>query len=153
MKRSRPGPLIGVGVFGVVGGILVQMLLAAASLAKLRPEYSLAITLVFIAGFVIVLALPIRRAVRGAGPVDPFYATRVVVLAKASSLCGALLSGGAAGFVLELVWRSGSPGIDSYLRDFAMLGGAVILLVAGLVAEFFCAVPPRDDSEAESVDA
>lgn len=147
MKRTRPSTLIALALIGGVGGFVLQLALAASSIAKLRPEYTLAITLVFIAVLVIALALPVRRATRGKDRrrVDPFYATRVVVLAKASALGGALLAGVGAGFLLELLVRSGAPTTDSYLRAGATFVSALILLIAGLVAEHLCTVPPSDD--------
>ena len=147
MKRTRPVTLIALALIGGVGGFLVQLILGSASQPKLRPEYTLAITLLFIAAIVIALAVPVRRATRASvrRHIDPFYATRVVVLAKASALGGALLTGVGAGFLVELVVRAGSPSADTLLRVLAMIGAAVALLASGLVAEYLCTVPPGDE--------
>jgi hypothetical protein len=122
---------------------VLQSVLAALGQPKLRPEFTLAITLVLIAAAAVTLAVPVRRATRGnpAHRVDPFYATRVVVLAKASAIGGALLSGAGLGFVIELALRSGDPGGDAFLRVFSVLGGGIALMVGGLVAEALCTVP------------
>jgi hypothetical protein len=152
VTRSTPGPLIVVGVIGTVIGILVQAGLAAVNMPKLRPEFSLALTLLLVAAAAIALAVPVRRATRG-NPVhriDPFYATRVVVLAKACAIGGALIAGVGLGFVLELALRSGDPGTDDYLRVLSVLGGGLALLAAGLVAEFLCTVPPPDDDDPDA---
>ena len=152
MTRSTPGPLIVVGVIGTVIGILVQAGLAAVNMPKLRPEFSLALTLLLVAAAAIALAVPVRRATRG-NPVhriDPFYATRVVVLAKACAIGGALIAGVGLGLVLELALRSGDPGTDDYLRVLSVLGGGLALLAAGLVAEFLCTVPPPDDDDPDA---
>lgn len=149
MTRSTPGPLIVIGVIGAVIGILMQAGLAAMNLPKLRPEFSLALTLLLVAAAAIALAVPVRRATRG-NPVhriDPFYATRVVVLAKACALGGALIGGVGLGFVLELALRSGDPGTEDYLRVLSVLAGGIALLTAGLVAEFLCTVPPSDEDD------
>lgn len=148
MKHTSPGLLIALLLFGGVAGFGIQTVLAAAGMAKLRPEYTLPASLVVIAALIVVLAVPVRRAVRGPQrhPVDPFYATRVVVLAKAGSIAGALLSGTAAGFLVDLLLR-GAPTGDSLARILVSLGGAVLLLVGGLVGEFLCRVPPRDDDD------
>jgi hypothetical protein len=148
MKHTSPGLLVVLALFGALGGFGVQTALAALSMAKVRPEYTLTVSLVVIAALVIALAVPVRRAVHGPNrrPIDPFYATRVVVLAKACSIAGALLAGVGFGFVVELLLR-GAPTSDTLLRLVAALGGAVLLLVAGLVAEYLCRVPPRDDDD------
>lgn len=149
MTKTQPATLIALVVLGALGGILLQMALAATGQPRLRPEFTLAVTLLLIGVAVIALAVPVRRAVRGTATarIDPFYATRVVVLAKASSLSGALLTGLALGVVIELFTRSGGPPADSYLRAFAALAGAIALLIGGAVAEYLCRVPPRDDDE------
>lgn len=152
MTRSTPGPLIVIGVLGTVIGILVQVGLAALNMAKLRPEYSLALTLLLVGAAAIALAVPVRRSTRGNPEhrVDPFYATRVVVLGKASALGGALIAGVGLGLVLELAFRSGGPGADAYLRVFSVLAGGLALLAGGLIAEFLCTVPPPDEDDPDA---
>ena len=147
MTRTRSSALVILALIGAIAGYLLQLALAGASAAKLRPEFTLALTLVFIAALVIALAVPIRRATHGTvrRRIDPFYATRVVVLAKASSLGGALLAGVGAGLLLELLLRSGTPSTDTFVRTLSMLIASVLLLVAGLVAEHLCTLPPDDD--------
>ena len=149
MKHTRPGPLVALGVIGTVAGFLVQLALAAASLPKVRPEYSFAITLGVIAIVIIALAVPVYRATHGPmrRRIDAFYAMRVLVLAKASSLAGALLSGLGLGWVIEMLIRSSTTATDSVLRILATFGAATLLLVAGLVAEFLCRVPPQNDED------
>jgi hypothetical protein len=143
VTRTRPLTLVVLVVLGAGAGLVLQSVLAALGQPKLRPEFTLAITLVLIAAAAVTLAVPVRRATRGnpAHRVDPFYATRVVVLAKASAIGGALLSGAGLGFVIELVLRSGDPGGDAFLRVFSVLGGGVALMIGGLVAEALCTVP------------
>jgi hypothetical protein len=152
VTRTKPTTLLLLAVVGTVAGILLQALLASLSQAKVRPEYTLAITMVLIAASVVGLAWPVRRATRGnpAHRVDPFYATRVVTLAKAAALAGALIGGVGLGFVIELIVRSGAPGADAYLRVFSVLGGGIALLVGGLVAEWFCTVPKNHDDDPDT---
>lgn len=147
MTRTRISTLVILITVGVAAGFLVQVALAAGSLPKFRPEYTLALSMVFIAGITIALAVPIRRATRATvrTRIDPFHATRVVLFAKASSLAGALLTGAAAGLLTELLVRNGGLNTDSLLRSLAVLVGAIAVLVAGLVGEFLCTVPPGDD--------
>jgi hypothetical protein len=152
MTRTTPGPLIAMGIIGLFIGVLMQLGLAAMNMPKLRPEFSLAITLVLVGAAAVALAVPVRRATRGnpAHRVDPFYATRVVVLAKASGLGGALIAGVGLGLVLELAIRSGAPTVEAYLRVFSVLAGGIGLLAGGLVAEFLCTVPHSDDDDPDA---
>ena len=147
MTRTRVSTLVVFVAVGAAAGFLAQVALAAGSLPKYQPEFTLALSLLFIAGIAIALAVPIRRATRATVPtrIDPFHATRVVLFAKASRIVGALLTGGAVGLLAELVTRSGGLNSDSLLRSLAVLGGAITVLVAGLVSEFLCTVPPDDD--------
>lgn len=147
MTRTKASTLVVLASIGGGVGFLVQFALAAAGLQRYRPEYTLALSLLFLAAVVIALAVPIRRATRGAvrTHIDPFHATRVVLFAKASSIAGALLTGAAVGLLAEVLVRSGGVNSDSLVRTLAVLGGAIALLVAGLVGEWLCTVPPPDD--------
>jgi uncharacterized protein DUF3180 len=149
VTRTRPSTLILLAVIGTVVGFLLQIALAAGSAPKFRPEFTFGATLALIGIVVVMLAVPVYRATHGPlrRPVDAFYATRVVVLGKASGLAGALLSGLGIGLVIELLIHSGTTTTDTVLRVLAALGGAVLLLSGGLIAEFLCRVPPSDDDE------
>lgn len=148
MTRTKASLVIVLAVIGAIGGFLVQLALGAFGFQKLLPEFTLAITLVLIAIVVVALAVPIRRATRGPvrRRVDPFYATRVVVLAKACAAAGALLSGAAAGLLVELLVRPVSAS-EALWRMLAMLVASVLVLIAGLIAETLCIVPPDDDEK------
>ncbi len=147
MTRTKASTLVILAAIAAGAGFLVQVALASGGLQRYRPEYALALSLIFLAGIVIALAVPIRRATRATvrTRIDPFHATRVVLFAKASSIAGALLTGAAAGLLAEVLVRSGGVNTDSLLRTLAVLVGAVVLLVAGLVGEWLCTVPPSDD--------
>lgn len=148
MKRTSAAAL---GVLAVVGGVamfLLQTLLVSTGGARYEPALTLPAALVVIAVLVVVLAIPVWRSTRGrsARKVDPFYATRIVLLAKACSLSGALLGGAFAGAVAFLGTRT-ATGVGSLVMAVASLGGAILLLAAGLVAEHLCTVPPDDDDQ------
>jgi hypothetical protein len=69
-----------------------------------------------------------------------------VLLAKACAAAGALLSGAAAGLLIELLVRPVSAS-EAVWRMLAMLIASVLVLVGGLVAETLCIVPPDDDEK------
>jgi hypothetical protein len=154
VTRTAPGTLVLLGVVGAVVGFLLQLALAAASAPKFRPEFTFGATLALIGIVVVVLAVPVYRATHGPlrQPVDSFYATRVVVLGKASSLAGALLSGLGVGLVVDVLIHAATTNSTSVLRVLATLGGGALLLAGGLVAEFLCRVPPHDDDDDDHPD-
>lgn len=149
MKQTRGSTIVLFVVIGAVAGGFLDAGLAASGQPVIIPPYSLALVLGALGVLVVLAAVPVRRAVRDRMPakVDPFYATRVVVLAKASSLTAALLAGGALGIVIYLLSRSVVPGVGSVLMAVATTVGAAVLLIGGLVAERMCTVPPEDDDD------
>jgi hypothetical protein len=152
VNRTHPTPLIGLGVAGIVAGYLIQLGIVASGDPMLLPPLSLPITLLAIGVIVVLLALPIRRAVRGTSKarIDPFRAMRTAVLAKACSLSGALLAGAGVGLLLFVLTRTVLPGLDPVWLTSAAAAGGVLLMVGGLIAEFFCMLPPPEDDEHET---
>lgn len=156
MTRTPPLVLVALGVISAVVAFLLQLTLGAIGLSKLVPQLTLSVTLVLIAVVVVALAWPVRRATRGArhpgdrpAPkrrVDPFYATRVVLIAKASAVAGAILAGAGVGVLVELLTRPVSAAATVW-GAVAMLVAAALVLVAGLLAESWCTVPPDDDEK------
>lgn len=149
MKRTRAGTIIVLIVFGTLVGWFTDIGLTAAGQHIIMLPVTLPPVLAVIGGIVVLLALPIFRMTRGTGKkfVDHLYATRVVMLAKASALTGALITGVAAGICGYLLTRAIFPGIGQLALPIGTLVGAIILLVAGLVAEWFCTIPPIDDED------
>ncbi|CAN5241476.1 hypothetical protein BH09ACT6_BH09ACT6_13280 [soil metagenome] len=149
MKKTSPTSLIILGLIGVVVTALLEFALAAAGRPVVIPPVTLAIALAAIGIILIVLAVPIRRLAQGkaAEPVDPFYATRIVMLAKASALGGALITGVGIGVLVYLLTRPVAPALGSVGLAVATIVGAAILLTCGLVAEFMCRIPPGDDDD------
>jgi hypothetical protein len=150
MKRTRPVSLV---LFAAIGGALVWLIeiaLIASGRPVAVPPGTLALALGVIGVLDLLLAVPIRRAVRDGqrGKIDPFYATRVAMLSKASSLAGSLVTGVGLGIVIFLSTRS-VLAVGSILMAVATVVGAVVLLVAGLIAEHLCSIPPDDDDKVE----
>ncbi|MBN9239622.1 MAG: hypothetical protein BGO97_07995 [Micrococcales bacterium 70-64] len=149
MTRTKPLNLLVFAVLGVAVMWFVETALAASGHPVIIPPFTLAIALVLIGAIIVAMAWPVRRVSRGTknARVDPFYATRVVMLAKACSLGGAILAGGGLGIAGYLLSRSVVPGVGSVTMGIATAVGALILLVGGLVAEHWCTIPPDDDEK------
>jgi Protein of unknown function (DUF3180) len=85
---------------------------------------------------------------RGLKPVAPLFVSRMVALAKASSLAASAIAGLAAGLIIYL---SGSldaaiPRQDA-LTAAATLAAAVLLACAALYLEYCCRVPNAHDRD------
>lgn len=147
VTRTRPLHLLLLAVLGGTLAWFLQTALTATGNPVIVPPLTFALALALIGAIIVVMALPVRRVARRVegARVDPFYATRVVMLAKASSLSGALLGGGGLGIAAFLLTRSVLPGVGSIALAFAAAAGAVVLLAGGLVAEHMCTIPPDDD--------
>jgi hypothetical protein len=85
---------------------------------------------------------------RGLKPAAPLFVSRMVALAKASSLAGAAIAGLAAGFV---VYLSGSLNAPVPRQDAVTaaitLASAVVLCCAALYLEYCCRVPNAPDRD------
>jgi len=151
VTRTRPSMLLLMGLLGGVAGWFLETALVASGRAAFIPPVTLAAALALIGIIVVALALPVYRVVKGTAKtrVDPFYATRAVVLAKASSLTGALLGGAAVAILLFLLTRSVIPPVGSLALAIATVVAGIVLLAGGLVAEKMCTLPPSDDDQTQ----
>ncbi|MBB5633318.1 putative membrane protein YeaQ/YmgE (transglycosylase-associated protein family) [Cryobacterium mesophilum] len=146
MKRTRITTLVILGVVGAAGGAILELLLATNGPPIVSLPITLGIALAVIGGIVVTLAVPIRRMTRAtsAPRVDPFYATRIVMLAKACALTGALIAGVGAGVLAYLLTRTVIE-VGSVAQAITTIVGAGVLLAGGLLAEHMCRIPPGDD--------
>lgn len=149
MKRTNVTTLVLLALIGGIGGGFLETALAASGRPIVLPPLTLGLALLAIGIMVVVLALPIRRLTRGKAtqPIDPFYSTRVLVLAKASALSGSLVTGFGVGVLIYLLSRSVVPGVGSVAQAVATIVGAACLLAGGLIAEHMCTIPPDDTDD------
>lgn len=151
MKRTAAWTFVSIGFGGLVVGWLIELLLVTVGRAVVVPPYPLAGALVVLAVAVVAVAVPVRRVAKGepGARVDPFYATRVLVLAKSAGIAAAGLAGLFGG---ALVFISTRPVVvdDLMWKAIAGLAASAALLVAGIVAEGMCRIPPRDEEERDA---
>ena len=155
MKRTHVSPIIGLVLGGAVVGYILELILQTSGGHLVLPPYTLSVTLFVIAVAILLLAIPIRRRVTGKrkAPLNPFYAVRVAVLAKASTLVGSLLVGFALGVTVFVVARPITPSWELLGPGIAELFSSAVLLAAGLIAEFLCTLPPDDEDKESAGDA
>lgn len=151
MTPTQPRTLLGlVAVFAALGYLLVDV--AYGSLPAL-PLYA-PVTLVLLAVVEAVMARVVRerlagrpgpgsRSRLGSRPLHPLQVARAVVLAKASSVTGAVLLGGYGGLLAwtlprrELLAPAGRDATVAGLSVLACVG----LVVAALLLERSCRTP------------
>jgi len=111
------------------------------------------IVLVFMACGVFFAGLPVRRFLRGQAkkPLNPVRAMRTVVLAQASALTGAVVTGWYLAQVLVLLPNFDIASVRSMAWKLAALAvGGVLMVVAGLVTQSMCRVDKNhDDTDAD----
>lgn len=153
MKRTGAGLLIVAAAIGIAAGFLLDQGLTAAGRATFNPTITLPILLVLLGAIVVALALPIRRATQPTraastmAPVNPFWALRIAMLAKASSIVGAAVAGFAGGLAIFLLTRPVSPSLGSLGPIIATIVCGAALIAAGLYAEHLCTIRKDDDDE------
>ncbi|MDQ1082806.1 MULTISPECIES: DUF3180 domain-containing protein [Microbacterium] len=149
MRRTGAGILVIALLIGGAAGFILDTVLTAMGRATFSPAASLPTILVLLGVVIVMLAVPVYRAARGRGGrrINPFQALRIAMLAKASSLLGALSLGFSLGLIVYLTTRPVTPSLGSMGTIIATLVCAVILVVAGLVAEQLCTLRKDDDDD------
>lgn len=137
--------LVAIATLAVTWGLLVLLERQGTHLGPV--PWLMGPVLVVLAVVVLWLALAVRAYQRGRRPsLDPLRAARTVALAKAAALTGALLVGWYGG---QLLLTLGRLQIESQQSRALAAGSAtlcaVVLSVAGLVAERFCQLPPPSE--------
>lgn len=149
MKRTSALSLVVAALLGGGFGFLIDHALTMSGRATFTPAVGLPILLVLLGALCVALAWPVRRSQRSATAprVDPFRAVRIAILAKASSIVGAASGGAAAGMLLYVSTRPVAPALGSVTTIVAAVGAGAVLVVAALVAEHFCSLPPDDGAK------
>lgn len=159
----KPTKILNLIVATAIAAISTYLLIRFAVGAGFKVPVSglnLILTLPIIGAIVLVLAVPIiryRHSLRefAKAPVgtpaprpkrvDPFYAVRVLMLAKATTIAGSLF----AGWHLGAVAVQGSQPVvaDSIWMNVAGLIGSILMAVAGLITERICKIPDGGSAE------
>lgn len=148
MKPTKTLNLLAIVTASTVSGFLIASLLVARGLPVPVSPTNLLITLAAIAAVLLLLSIPIWRYRSQLKPgttirakrVDPFYAVRVVLLAKASSIAAAMFIGWHGGVLIYQL--SGTVVAQALVIQSGFgLVASVALLVCALVTEQICRLP------------
>jgi hypothetical protein len=161
MKPTKASVVL-VILFGVtVVSFLAVRLLVANGMAVPASPTNLLVTLAAITLILLGLTIPIWRYkasltqyTKGPRPkrVDPFYAVRVVLLAKASAITGSGFVGWHLGAMIAQLSLPVSFTAALLQNSFGLVASAV-LTVAALVSEQICRLPdePKDNQTDQMV--
>ncbi len=126
-------------------GFALDWLLVSSGRMAVMVPWTLSICLVLIGIAILALGARVRMAVKPVKGrrIDPIAAVTIVQLAKSSAVGGTVLFGATVGF---LAFSTSRPVVvDSVIPP--TIGGVVaslVLVVAALVAEWWCVLPPQD---------
>lgn len=149
MTHTRPVTIVIVAIIGGVGSWALEGVLSALGEPAIVPPWSWGFGLTLLGVLVVAVAWPIRQRLQSTSQgnlLDPFYATRVVLLAKSTAVAGALFLGAAVGIGVFFLTR---PVVaeDTLWSSAGALIGAILLMGSGLLAERWCTLPPHSTGE------
>jgi hypothetical protein len=149
-KEIRVRTLVLVAAVLAVVGFLVFTLLTRDGSLVPRPALLSGVLLVVMGGLVLWLARPVRRYLQGRATtsLDPLHAARTVVLAQAAALTGAAAAGWYLGQLAVVLTDLSLDANQARLLPLgALVVAAVALAAAGLVAQRWCRLDPRDEDD------
>ncbi|NYI40471.1 DUF3180 family protein [Demequina lutea] len=144
--------LVAAGAVGAGGSFLALR----GGAAPVKLPWSTLVIGIALGAVALFMAWPIRQLKRGKRRrIDSTRAVRTAMLAQASAYAGALLGGLYGGFGLVLLrdWSHEPRREAAIAAGVAALGG-LIMLAAGVIAEWWCRITdPGDDESAHEVRA
>ncbi|MBL3700672.1 DUF3180 family protein [Leucobacter luti] len=153
-EPMRPLATIAAAAMGIAIGLVVQFAQSGRGAAPFVPPLSLAVMLTLIAALLLTLGIRLRRAVvKGARPVNPFSAVRLLATARAAQLVGGLFGGFGGGLALSLLGRTVPAPISLWLPMLLVLGSGIALVVCAAITEHLCRIPPGDGDGTDSGEA
>ena len=158
MKPTKIFTLVGWMVPSITAGFLIPRILVVNGGKVPVTSLSLLLTLPIIGILLLLAAIPMIRYRRALAAqlktptstrpkrVNPFYAVRLVLMAKAIAISGSIFSG----WHLGLIWMQlTSPVVaGSIAQNGLALIGSLVMLVAGIIVERICRLP-EDGPEAK----
>lgn len=143
--------LVVAALFGGLAGWLLSVTTGALNVVPPSIPWTAPVGLFLVGALVGAMAWTTHQQIQVRRQrMEPQRAVAFLVLGKASALGGALVAGGYLGYALSFVGRLDAEGPrERVVRSFVALLGGVVLMVAGLLLERACRVPPDEDDERE----
>jgi membrane protein implicated in regulation of membrane protease activity len=154
MKPTKLSLLLLISLPTTIAAFFAASFMVGRGLQVPVSPTNLLITLAAIAAVLLALSIPIwlyRNALKQTSTqrpkrVDPFYAVRVLLLAKASSLAGVIFASWHLGVVIFQL--SGAVIVQGLVLQNAFgFIASVMLVIAALITEQICRLPQDQDPE------
>jgi lysylphosphatidylglycerol synthetase-like protein (DUF2156 family) len=141
-----PSALSAWAVVGLVGGWLFhRVVYGGPTFAPLVP-WSHSLALALIASILFVTARSTRRTIQQRhGGLTPHHFVNRLALARACAYVGSLAAGAYFGYALSWVHVDSGLATERIVRSAVAGVAGVLVVVAGLLLERACRVPPEDD--------
>lgn len=145
-KRVTPLMLLLCAIIGGGSGLLLQTYRSGVGLAPFAPPFSLAASLAVLALVLVVLARRLKAAISAerTRAVNPFHAVRLLAGAWAGQITGSLFLGFGLGLGSTIITRIAHVQVSVWVPMLSAAVAGGLLIVAGVIAENACRVPPED---------
>ena len=146
MERTKKRTLLLTGAGGLAAGYVFDLIWESYGNVLLGVPWLAMLGMLILAAVLVVLGLPIKEWRDGNRDteIDMIQAAKVAMMAKAAAYAGALLTGWYVGNSLYLFLSTGSVRLLSALESLVPIPIAIVLMVVGLIVEWFCKLPPDD---------
>lgn len=145
MKRTSPLLVAIVAAFGAPIGFVLDFVLVSNGGSVYAVPWSFTVTLIAVAVVTVGLGVGVRRSLTPRSAFRELRGSAVSILraVKAIAVAGAFEAGYLLGFVVFMLTR---PVVPEFAVPPAIAGtvASVVLVVAAIIAERFCEVPPTD---------
>jgi len=143
----HPGVLVVWGLVGLVAGWLYHRMIDRGTGTAPLVSWAQPAALVLVAVVLFVTAWSTRRTIRHRpGGLSPAHAVNRLVLARACAYVGALAGGAYLGYAVSWLGVESDLAHQRALRSACAAVAGVLMVVAGVLLERACRVPPEDDA-------
>lgn len=156
MKPTKLSMLVLISLPATIAAFFVASFMVGRGLQVPVSPANLLITLAAISAVLLALSIPIwryrsalkQKSTQRPKRVDPFYAVRVLLLAKASSLAGVLFASWHLGVVVFQI--SGAVVVQNLILQNALgFLASFLLVIAALITEQICRLPQDQDPDTD----
>lgn len=139
-----------VGFFiGLAAGAALAYYTRDWSVSVLGSSWIVPALLVALGIIVLILAWTVRKYAKGElKDIDPRRAFNTVVMAKSLAIAGSGLTGWYVGQLLVVIPRAEAPYYSRVILECAIAAAACLFdVIAGIIAEWWCQLPPNEGPE------